>query len=95
MYFNIKLKSGYAVDSKTKITKNGANVDLGIPEGQQWKTFSFTHGATVVKPDLTSLKELVTRFYRGCMGREPDAGGLNYWAQQLHKKKATGADMLE
>ena len=95
LYFNIKLKSGYAVDSKTKITKNGANVDLGIPEGQQWNSFSFSHGATVVKPDLTSLKELVTRFYRGCMGREPDAGGLNYWAQQLHKKKSTGAYMLE
>ena len=95
LHFSIKLKSGYAVDRTTKITKNGENVNLGIPEGQQWNRFNFSHSGPVVKPDLTALKQLVTRFYRGCMDREPDSGGLNYWAQQLHKKKTTGAGMLE
>lgn len=95
LHFSIKLKSGYAVDRTTKITKNGENVNLGIPEGQQWNRFNFSHSGPVVTPDLTALKQLVTRFYRGCMGREPDSGGLNYWAQRLHKKKTTGAGMLE
>lgn len=91
LYFDIKLKDGYAVDSTTKITRNGEIVSLGIPSGEQWDNFYFFVDGAVQKPDLSGLKEFVTRFYRGCLGREPDAGGLDNWVKQLHKKQSDGS----
>lgn len=91
LYFDIKLKDGYAVDSTTKITRNGEIVSLGIPSGEQWDNFYFFVDGAVQKPDLSGLNEFVIRFYRGCLGREPDADGLNNWVKQLHKKQSDGS----
>ncbi len=38
------------------------------------------------------VSAFVTRFYRLCLGRQPDADGLEYWIEQLSSGKITGAD---
>ncbi len=46
--------------------------------------------------DSTSqIKSFVTGFYINCLGRAPDAEGLNYWADQLANKSKTGADVAK
>ena len=58
---------------------------------------------TVVKKDMTiyahwtkketeknDIEAFVTRLYRVCLSRKPDAGGLKYWKSQLEKKEITG-----
>ena len=44
--------------------------------------------------DLTKIRAFVTRNYRVILGREPDADGLNYWAQRLASGEATAAEII-
>jgi len=39
------------------------------------------------------IASFVTRFYQLCLLREPDAGGLTYWKDQLKTGEQTGADI--
>ncbi len=41
----------------------------------------------------TGTSDFVTRFYIQCFNRAPDAGGLQYWVNQLESKQLTGADV--
>ena len=41
--------------------------------------------------DLTSIQSFVTRLYNTCLGREPDASGLDNWTQNLKAGARTGA----
>lgn len=41
--------------------------------------------------DLTSIQSFVTRLYKTCLGREPDAGGLANWTRDLKAGSITGA----
>jgi peptidoglycan/xylan/chitin deacetylase (PgdA/CDA1 family) len=43
----------------------------------------------------SQVSEFVTRFYKLCLDREPDAGGLNYWVNNLLARKITGAQAAE
>lgn len=43
----------------------------------------------------TPIQKFVHRFYTKCMGRTPDASGLNYWAQGLINKQFTGQEIAE
>ncbi len=43
----------------------------------------------------SQVSEFVTRFYRLCLDREPDAGGLNTWVSNLLARKITGAQAAE
>jgi phage protein D len=42
------------------------------------------HGMTGI-PTEGNARKFVTQLYRGALGREPEAAGLNYWASQLMK----------
>lgn len=46
---------------------------------------------TIVNPD--PVVDFTIRFYRKCLSREPDAGGLNYWTTALKTKQMTGSDV--
>ncbi|HEY4696101.1 MAG TPA: DUF4214 domain-containing protein [Candidatus Hydromicrobium sp.] len=41
------------------------------------------------------MQSFVTRFYVQCLGRQPDAGGLNEWVGCLLNGSKTGADVAE
>ena len=41
------------------------------------------------------LRAFVTRFYRLCLGREPDSAGLENWIELLRLGTKTGADVAE
>ena len=41
------------------------------------------------------VQSFVTRFYVQCLGRQPDAGGLNEWVGFLMNGSKTGADVAE
>jgi peptidoglycan/xylan/chitin deacetylase (PgdA/CDA1 family) len=43
----------------------------------------------------SQVSEFVTRFYKLCLDREPDAGGLNAWVNNLLARKITGAQTAE
>ena len=43
----------------------------------------------------SQVSEFVTRFYKLCLDREPDAGGLNAWVNNLLARKITGAQAAE
>jgi len=43
----------------------------------------------------SQVSEFVTRFYKLCLDREPDAGGLNDWVNNLLARKITGAQAAE
>ena len=42
--------------------------------------------------DMT-VEGFVTRFYQQCLGREPDAAGLSYWAGSLNAGTGSGEDL--
>ena len=44
--------------------------------------------------DMNKIRAFVTRNYRVILGREPDADGLNYWAQRLASGEATAAEII-
>ena len=91
IYIDVTLKDGCTVDSSTKIWINDSQIGLNIPAGNKWSNFRCSSGKVIIAPDLTSLKELVNRFYLGCLGREGDEDGLQYWARGLYKKTLNGA----
>jgi len=41
----------------------------------------------------TDVETFVTRFYQQCLGREPDSGGLEHWADSLNNGTKTGAEL--
>jgi peptidoglycan/xylan/chitin deacetylase (PgdA/CDA1 family) len=43
----------------------------------------------------SQVSEFVTRFYKLCLDREPDAEGLNAWVNTLLARKVTGAQTAE
>jgi hypothetical protein len=43
----------------------------------------------------TGTADFVTRLYTLCQGRQPDAGGLSYWVNQLENGTSTGAGVVE
>jgi len=43
----------------------------------------------------TQVTEFVTRFYRLCLDREPDAAGLDAWVNNLLSRKIAGAQVAE
>jgi hypothetical protein len=43
----------------------------------------------------TGTSDFVTRLYTLCQGRQPDAGGLGYWVNQLESGASTGAGVVE
>ena len=43
----------------------------------------------------SQVSEFVTRFYKLCLDREPDSGGLNDWVNNLVARKITGAQAAE
>ncbi len=49
--------------------------------------------ATSFGDDEITVEGFVTRFYRQCLGREPDAGGLSNWVDRLNTGAGTGADL--
>ena len=44
--------------------------------------------------DINKIRAFVTRNYRVILDREPDADGLNYWAQRLASGEATAAEII-
>ena len=44
--------------------------------------------------DMNKIRAFVTRNYRVILGREPDADGLNYWAQRLASGEAAAAEII-
>jgi len=50
--------------------------------------------STAVVTDRNKIcRDFVTRFYQLCLGREPDAGGLTYWADSLLSGSLSGANL--
>jgi peptidoglycan/xylan/chitin deacetylase (PgdA/CDA1 family) len=59
-------------------------------------TIMLSFNVTSLNADSRSqVTEFVTRFYQLCLDREPDAGGLNTWVNNLLAKKVTGAQVAE
>lgn len=48
-----------------------------------------------VSPARTGVEDFVTRFYRQCLGRQPDAAGLSGWVNALLDGSLTGADVAK
>ncbi|MCB9654057.1 MAG: DUF4214 domain-containing protein [Deltaproteobacteria bacterium] len=40
----------------------------------------------------TTVNQVITRYYTSILGRNPDTGGLNYWAGQVNAKMSLGLD---
>ena len=49
----------------------------------------------VKTPNVTEIRNFVTRMYEKCLSREPDEGGLNGWAGQLSGGYMDGAAIAE
>ena len=45
-----------------------------------------------IDPDVAAF---ITRFYQQCLSREPDTGGLEYWADSLSDGDKTGSELAE
>ena len=48
-----------------------------------------------VRADTPGTSGFITRFYQLCLGREPDAAGLNYWVNGLSSGSLKGADLAK
>ncbi len=50
------------------------------------------HGspARAASPAHLTIEEFVTAYYHGFLGRDPDAGGLQHWSNQLRTRRNTG-----
>ncbi|MCL4415145.1 MAG: DUF4214 domain-containing protein, partial [Actinobacteria bacterium] len=51
--------------------------------------------STLSADSRSQVSDFVTRFYRLCLDREPDAAGLNTWVSNLLARKITGAQTAE
>ena len=43
----------------------------------------------------SQVRAFVTSFYANCLGRAPDAAGLDSWTSQLVNKVKTGSDVAK
>lgn len=64
---------------------------------QEFNALCISYGVTAGRVDLSNYDmgqtvAFVRRLYRGCLNREPDAGGLANWVGQLKARSITGAD---
>ena len=59
------------------------------PTASPKPTASPTAGPTAAPADKVAA--FVTRLYKVCLGRAPDAAGLEYWVNQLKTQSATGS----
>ena len=71
----------HAMDKGASLVDLAASF-LAAPEGVQ------TYGGNL------STVDLVTRFYRNILDRDPDTGGRDYWAGLIDRKAATVAQVL-
>lgn len=55
----------------------------------------YNPSANAATADTEAIKAFVTRLYVLCLEREPDAGGLAYWTDQLATGKRTGANVSQ
>lgn len=67
--------------SSTEITNNRTNA----------ATLDLSSITTSV--DQTGIEGFVTRLYKVCLGRTPDAAGLGYWSSCLIEREATGCSV--
>lgn len=59
-------------------------------------SFIFSINISSLNADSKSqVSDFVTRFYKLCLDREPDAEGLNTWVNNLLSRKITGAQAAE
>ncbi len=69
------------------------SVKDGFVGSSEFIGFCNTYGITAFWPARTNIEKLVTRFYQQCLNREPDAAGLDGWADALEAGTKTGADV--
>lgn len=61
----------------SEINKNIANVFSGTPEAIS------TYGTVTQQSSVAELQNFVNKVYQNVLDRAPDAGGLNYWVNNL------------
>ena len=49
--------------------------------------------SSTVMAARSDVEDFVTRFYQQCLGREPDAAGLDYWVDLLMEGRYSGAEV--
>lgn len=67
--------------------QNTSVIDLGPSDRDT------SYGYGLIQAPVNQISSFVTRYYRLCLGREPDPGGLNYWVTQLSAGHNTGATL--
>jgi len=76
---------------------------LGMKKVFKYLLISVIAASVILSFNISSLNadsksqvsEFVTRFYKLCLDREPDAAGLNDWVNNLLARKITGAQAAE
>jgi len=70
-----------------------ARVLDGFVRSEEFAALCRAYGITPYVSD--PVEAFVTRFYRECLNRSPDPGGLAAWVNGLKSGSATGADLAE
>ena len=72
----------------------------GFIDSTEWANLCLTYGiasGTDVKPNISitpsqGIVDFATRLYTTCLGRQPDQGGLQNWANQLANMQISGSE---
>jgi len=54
---------------------------------------AFTFETLAIPEEIDEIERFVTRLYERVLNRKPDAGGLQYWSNQLRNRTGTGASV--
>ena len=68
-------------------------VDYNIDDAFTPSTVSELARMGVSQVSRFRIEDFVSRFYRQCLGRDPDRGGLDFWVRSLQQGTKTGADV--
>ena len=71
-------------------TCEALGVEVGDPIAEPTKQGMVQKGACAVCGKLDAISEFVTRLYKECLGRTPDAKGLANWTEALRNQTKTG-----
>lgn len=80
----------YTLEGNTSYKDNGIYL---VREFKRLKTEPANYARVDYGDTTTKTAEFVTRMYKLALGREPDAGGLQNWVNNLNAGKVTGADV--
>ena len=105
MYDYIEMdEDGYAIPQTIFFDRNGKQLGsayVGSRSYSSWATIveqklkEVSSGGNSQNSDIEGIRKFVTRNYAIILGRNPDEGGLNYWANALQNGTKAAANIVD